>query len=182
MTKIIIIALILLVVIFVASSYNGLIIKRNRVIKAWNQIDVQLKKRFDLIPNLVETVKGYIDQETTALKAVVKARNYYISASKPEEMMEANIMMTGALRRLFASVECYPDLKANAGYIELQGEFSGFEEIISDSRQLYNDAVMMYNTAIQAVPVNIIANLFGFFEEPYFKADDSERHNVKVVF
>lgn len=111
-----------------------------------------------------------------------EARNQYISASKPEEMMEANTVMTGALSRLFALAESYPDLKANANFIELQGELSGLEEKIAYARQFYNDTVMIYNNAIQVVPTNIIANIFRFMEEPYFKADESERQNVKVQF
>ncbi|HOE57039.1 MAG TPA: LemA family protein [Bacillota bacterium] len=180
--NIIIFAILLLILLFAISSYNGLVIKRNRVKNAWAQIDVQLKKRFDLIPNLVETVKGYTKHEAGTLEAVVKARNQYISASKPEEMMEANTVMTGALSRLFALAESYPDLKANANFIELQGELSGLEEKIAYARQFYNDTVMIYNNAIQVVPTNIIANIFRFMEEPYFKADESERQNVKVQF
>lgn len=175
-------AVLLLIALFIISTYNGLVVKRNRVRNAWAQIDVQLKKRFDLIPNLVETVKGYAKHEAGTLEAVVKARNQYISAGKPEEMMKANTDMTGALSRLFALAESYPDLKANTNFIELQGELGQVEEKIAYARQFYNDTVLMYNNAIQVVPSNIVASLFGFKEEPYFKADEAERQNVKVEF
>lgn len=182
MFKLLIFIVLLLGVLFVISSYNGLVVKRNRVKNSWAQIDVQLKKRFDLIPNIVETVKGYARHEAGTLEAVVKARNQYISANTPEDMMNANTEMTGALSRLFALAENYPDLKANANFMELQGELSELEEKIAYSRQFYNDTVMIYNNAIQIVPTNIIASLFRFMEEPYFKADESERQNVKVEF
>jgi LemA protein len=179
---ILIFVVLLLLVLFGISSYNGLIVKRNRVKNAWAQIDVQLKKRFDLVPNLVETVKGYTKHESGTLEAVVKARNQYISAGNPEEMMKANTEMTGALSRLFALAESYPDLKANTNFMELQGELSELEEKIAYARQFYNDTVLMYNNAIQVVPANIIASLFRFQEEPYFKADEAERQNVQVQF
>lgn len=179
---ILIFGVLLLLVLIAISSYNGLIVKRNRVKNAWAQIDVQLKKRFDLVPNLVETVKGYAKHEAGTLEAVVKARNQYISAGNPEEMMKANTEMTGALSRLFALAESYPDLKANTNFIELQGELSELEDKIAYARQFYNDTVLMYNNAIQVVPTNIIASLFRFQEEPYFKADETERQNVKVQF
>ncbi|HOM42553.1 MAG TPA: LemA family protein [Bacillota bacterium] len=180
--KIVIFGVLLLLVLITISTYNSLVVKRNRVKNSWAQIDVQLKKRFDLVPNLVETVKGYAKHESETLEAVVKARNQYISAGTPEEMMKANTEMTGALGRLFALAESYPDLKANTNFMELQGELSDLEDKIAYARQFYNDTVLMYNNAIQVVPANIIASLFGFREEPYFKADESERQNVKVQF
>ena len=179
---IIVFAVLLLLVLLFISAYNGLVIKRNRVRNAWAQIDVQLKKRFDLIPNLVETVKGYAKHEAGTLESVVKARNQYISAGTTEEMMKANTEMTGALSRLFALAESYPDLKANTNFMELQGELTQVEEKIAYARQFYNDTVMIYNNAIQVIPSNIVAGLFGFKEEPYFKADETERQNVKVQF
>lgn len=175
-------AVLLLLILISISTYNSLVIKRNRVRNAWAQIDVQLKKRFDLIPNLVETVKGYAKHEAGTLEAVVKARNQYISAGNPEEMMKANAEMTGALSRLFALAESYPDLKANANFMELQGELTGIEEKIAYSRQFYNDTVLMYNNAIQVFPANILAGIFGFREETYFKADEAERQNIQVKF
>lgn len=179
---ILIFVVLLLIVLFLISIYNGLIVKRNRVKNAWAQIDVQLKKRFDLVPNLVETVKGYAKHEAGTLEAVVKARNQYISAGTPEEMMKANTEMTGALSRLFALAESYPDLKANTNFMELQGELLELEDKIAYARQFYNDTVLTYNNAIQVVPANIVASLFRFQEEPYFKADEAERQNVKVQF
>lgn len=180
--RIIIFVVLLLSILFFISTYNSLIVKRNRVKNAWAQIDVQLKKRFDLIPNLVETVKGYAKHEASTLDAVIKARNQYISAGTPEEMMKANTEMTGALSRLFALAESYPDLKANTNFMELQKELTQVEEKIAYARQFYNDTVMIFNNAIQIFPSNIVAGLFGFKEEPYFKADETERQNVKVEF
>lgn len=180
--RILIFGVLLLLVLFTISTYNSLVVKRNRAKNSWAQIDVQLKKRFDLVPNLVETVKGYAKHEAGTLEAIIKARNQYISANTPEEMMKANTEMTGALSRLFALAESYPDLKANTNYMELQNELSELEEKIAYARQFYNDTVLMYNNAIQVVPANIIASLFGFREEPYFKADEAERQNVKVQF
>jgi LemA protein len=180
--KILIFGVLLLLVLIAISTYNSLVVKRNRVKNSWAQIDVQLKKRFDMVPNLVETVKGYAKHEAGTLEAIIKARNQYISASTPEEMMNANTEMTGALSRLFALAESYPDLKANTNFMELQKELSELEEKIAYARQFYNDTVLMYNNAIQVVPANIIASLFGFREEPYFKADEAERQNVKVQF
>lgn len=173
---------ILVIILLAISTYNNLIIKRNRVRNAWAQIDVQLRKRFDLIPNLVETVKGYAKHEAGALEAVVKARNQYISAGTPEDMMKANTEMTGALVRLFAVAESYPDLKANSNFMELQGELTSIEEKIAYARQFYNDTVLMHNNAIQVFPANIFAGVFGFREEPFFKAEENERQNVKVQF
>lgn len=180
--RIIIFAVLLLLILLVISTYNSLVVKRNRVRNSWAQIDVQLKKRFDLVPNLVETVKGYAKHEAGTLEAVVKARNQYISAATPEEMMKANTEMTGALGRLFALAESYPDLKANTNFMELQGELSKLEEKIAYARQFYNDTVMIFNNAIQTVPSNIIAGLFGFKEEPYFKVEETDRQNVQVKF
>lgn len=180
--EIMIFVVLLLLVLFTVSAYNGLIVKRNRVKNSWAQIDVQLKKRFDLIPNIVETVKGYAKHEAETLEAVVKARNQYISAGTPEDMMKANTEMTGALGKLFALAESYPDLKANSNFMELQRELTGVEEKIAYARQFYNDTVLIYNNAIQVVPANIIASIFRFTEEPYFQADETERENVKVQF
>lgn len=180
--KLIIFVVLLLLILFFISTYNGLILKRDRVKNAWAQIDVQLKKRFDLIPKVVEAVKDYAEHETTTLDAVIKARNRYISAGTPEEMMKANIEMTDALSHLSALAESYPDLKAYTGFVELQSELSQVGEKIAHARQFYNDTVMIFNNAIQVVPSNIIAGLFGFREEPYFKADEAERQNAKVQF
>ncbi len=182
MTFMILLVISAVFVFFVISTYNNLVVRRNRVKNAWAQIDVQLKKRFDLIPNLVETVKGYARHESATLEAVVKARNQYVSASTPADMMNANGAMSGALGRLFAVAESYPDLKANTNFTALQGELSGIEEKIGYSRQFYNDTVLIYNNAIQVFPANLFAGMFGFREEPYFKADEAERQNIHVKF
>lgn len=182
MPTIIILVVVAAVVLLAISTYNNLVVRRNRVKNAWAQIDVQLKKRFDLIPNLVETVKGYAKHEASTLEAVIKARNQYVSAATPEDMMKANATMSGALGRLFAVAESYPDLKANSNFTALQGELSGIEEKIGYARQFYNDTVLIYNNAIQVFPANLFAGVFGFREEPYFRADEAERQNVQVKF
>jgi len=178
--RLIIFVVLLLLILFFISAYNGLSVKRGRVKNAWAQIDVQLKKRFDLIPKLVETVKGYDKHEAADMDAVIKARNRYISGDTPGEMMKANTEMTDALSHLFVLIESYPDMKEDIGFAELQRELSQVEEKIAYARQFYNDTVMIFNSAIQVLPSNIIAGLFGFREEPYFKADETERQNVKV--
>lgn len=179
-----IIALIVVVVLvlIVISMYNGLVIKRNRVKNSWSQIDVQLKRRFDLIPNLVETVKGYASHEKETLEAVVSARTKYLSAKTPEDMMNANGQLSQVLGRLFALSEAYPDLKANENFSHLQQELSKTEDKISYARQFYNDVVLTYNNAVQIFPTNIIASMFGFKEEPFFKTDEAERSTPKISF
>lgn len=164
------------------SIYNGLITRRNRVKNSWSQIDVQLKRRFDLIPNLVETVKGYAAHEKDTLENVIKARNTYVSAQTPEDAMSANNQVVGALNKLFALAESYPDLKANQNFIQLQTELTNVEDKISYARQFYNDTAMMYNNFKQIFPNSFIANIFNFKDEPYFQADGIERDNVQVKF
>ncbi len=180
--KIIIFAVLLVSVLFFISNYNSLTVKKSRVGNAWAQLDVQLKKRFDLIPKLLETVKGHAEHEESTRDAVVKARNQYISAGAPEEMMRANIEMTEALSRLFPLAESYPGLKTDTDFMELKKELTQVEEGIAYARQFYNDTVMIFNNAIQLFPSNIIAALLGFKEGPYFKADETEMQNVKVEF
>lgn len=164
------------------SVYNGLITRRNRVKNAWSQIDVQLKRRFDLIPNLVETVKGYAAHEKETLENVIKARNSYVNANTPEAAMDANNQVVGALNRLFALAESYPDLKANQNFIYLQTELTNVEDKIGYARQFYNDTAMMYNNFKQIFPNSFIANMFNFKDEPFFQADEAERQNVQVKF
>jgi len=178
------IIIILIAVFFVSiiAIYNGLVTKRNRVKNAWSQIDVQLKRRFDLIPNLVETVKGYAAHEKETLENIIKARNTYVNAKKPEDIMEANNQVVGALNRLFALAESYPDLKANQNFIHLQTELTNVEDKIGYARQFYNDTVLMYNNYKQIFPNSLIANMFNFKDEPYFEANETERHNVRVQF
>ncbi len=179
---IIIIVIVVLILIWGVTTYNSLVDFRNRVKDAWSQIDVQLKRRFDLIPNLVETVKGYTKHESETLEEVIKARNTYLSASLPEDQLKADGELTNAINKLFALSENYPDLKANQNFQQLQQELQQTEDKIAMSRQFYNDIVMQYNNKIEMVPSNIIASLFKFKQEKFFEAQDSEKENVKVQF
>jgi LemA protein len=163
--------------------YNGLIRRRNEVDNAWSQIDVQLKRRLDLIPNLVETVKGYAAHERVALEAVIAARSSAMGAgSTPHEQAAADNQLSGALRQLFALAEAYPDLKANQGFVSLQEELANTESRIAYARQFYSDAVLAYNTAIQAVPGVIVARMFGFSQREYFEAEEAAREVPRVQF
>ncbi|MBI1370785.1 MAG: LemA family protein [Planctomycetes bacterium] len=174
--------IILLVLMFVA-IYNGLIAKRVRVETAWSGIDVQLKRRHDLIPNLVETVKGYAKHESGTLEAVVNARSRAVAANGVEETAAAESLLTGALGKLFALSEAYPDLKANTNFLQLQGELGTTENAISSARQSYNGSVRDYNTSIATIPANIVAGMFGFTAKPFFEiADEAERAVPKVSF
>ena len=179
---IIVIVVLVLLVLFVVSTYNSLITLRNRVKDQWSQIDVQLKRRFDLIPNLVNTVKGYAKHEKETLEAVIKARNTYTSAVTPTEKMDANNVLTNAMSKLFALAESYPDLKANTNFLQLQSELQDTENKIAMARQFYNDTVLTYNNKVQMVPSNIVASLFKFTKEAFFEANEAERENVKVEF
>lgn len=179
---IIVLAVVAVLVIWIISSYNGLVKLRNRVRDQWAQIDVQLKRRFDLIPNLVETIKGYTKHESETLENVVKARNTYLSATTPEAQMEANGELTQAISKLFALTESYPDLKANANFVKMQDDLKETEDKISYARQFYNDTVLKYNNKVETIPTNIIAGLFGFKKEAFFEAQAAERENVKVQF
>ena len=172
----------ILIVFWAISVYNKLIALRNRVKDQWAQIDVQLKRRFDLIPNLVETVKGYTKHESETLEAVIKARNTYVSATVPEEQMKADGELTKAISKLFALTESYPDLKANTNFQALQQELTETESKIAAARQFYNDTVMVYNNKVSMVPSNIIASLFKFNKEAFFEANETERQNVQVKF
>ena len=164
------------------SVYNKLVVLRNRVKDQWAQIDVQLKRRFDLIPNLVETVKGYTKHESETLEAVIKARNTYVSATLPEDQMKADGELTKAISKLFALTESYPELKANTNFQALQQELTETESKIASARQFYNDIVMVYNNKVDMVPSNIIASLFRFEKEAFFEANETERQNVQVKF
>jgi len=143
---------------------------------------VQLKRRFDLIPNLVETVKGYAAHEKQTLEAVISARSKFLSANTPEDMMKANSELTQVLGRLFAVSEAYPELKANVNFMHLQEELSKTEDKIGYARQFYNDTVMEYNNAVQMFPTSIVASMFGFKEEPFFRVEDTAREVPKVGF
>ncbi len=178
----IVLVVIVLLVVVGAVLYNGLVKLRNRVDAAWAQIDVQLQRRFDLIPNLVETVKGYAAHESATLEKVVQARNMAMNAQGPAAQAEADNMLTGALKSIFALSESYPDLKANQNFLELQEALQSTEDKISYSRQYYNDSVRVYNTKIQTFPSVIFAGALGFKEREYFEAAGEARDNVKVQF
>jgi LemA protein len=179
---IVIVVIVVLVGIYVIASYNGLVSLRNRIENAWAQIDVQLKRRYDLIPNLVETVKGYASHERETLDAVITARNAGMNAQGPAEQAQAENMISGALKSLFALSEAYPDLKANQNFSQLQEELTGTEGRIAYARQFYNDTVYRYNTKIQSFPTNVMANMFSFSEREYFQADDESRGPTQVSF
>ncbi|MFQ3549090.1 MAG: LemA family protein [Armatimonadota bacterium] len=179
---VIIIGIIVLVIFWVIAKYNLLVKLRNRIENGWAQIDVQLKRRYDLIPNLVETVKGYASHEKELFENVTKARANAIGAQNVKDQGQAENILSGALKSLFAVAENYPELKANENFKQLQDELSATENKIAYSRQFYNDTVMMYNTTIQTFPTNIIAGMLGFNQRDYFEVDDAERQNVRVSF
>ncbi len=178
----ILVILVVIVIGYVVITYNGLVSMRNRIENAWAQIDVQLKRRYDLIPNLVETVKGYAAHERETLENVVRARNMAMSAQGPQDQAAAENMITGALKSVFALSEAYPDLKANQNFLNLQEELTGTEGRIAYARQFYNDSVYSYNTKIQSVPSNLIANQFRFNAREYFEVDEASRDNIQVDF
>ncbi len=163
--------------------YNGLVRLRNQLKNAWAQIDVQLKRRYDLIPNLVETVKGYATHERETLEKVTQARNMAISAKGVAEQAQAENLLTGALKSLFAVSEAYPDLKANQNFLRLQEELTSTENKIAFARQFYNDATMGFNTRIESFPVNLVAGMFNFTKAEFFEtADEAERNAPDVKF
>lgn len=174
--------LFVLILLFVISTYNGLVRLRNMVKDQWSQIDVLLKRRADLIPNLVETVKGYASHEKDTLDAVISARNKAVSASTPKEEMEANGELTGALSRLFALTEAYPDLKANTNFVDLQNNLKDTEDKIAYARQFYNDAVLQYKNKLEMFPSNIVASMFQFKPEEFFEANETEKEVPKIQF
>ncbi len=179
---IVVLVILVVLVLWIISTYNNLVGAKNKVKDQWAQIDTVLKRRFDLIPNLVETVKGYTKHEKETLEDVVKARNTYVSATTPEGKMEADGELTHAISKLFALSEAYPDLKANTNFTSLQTELTETEDKIQYARQFYNDVVMKYNNLVQRIPSNIVAGLFGFKEEKFFEASSAERENVSVKF
>ena len=179
----IIIGVIALLVIIGVVFYNRLVQLRNRVEAGWSQIDVQLKRRYDLIPNLVETVKGYAAHERQTLEAVVAARQQAVSANGVEEQAQAENMLTSALRQLFAVAEAYPDLKANQNFLALQEELTGTEGRIAYARQFYNDQVLQYDNAREQFPSSIFAGMFNFEEAKYFEVEEvASRDAVRVDF
>ena len=185
MTNILILSAIVVVVIFViAGMYNGLVANRNKVKNAWSQIDVQLKRRHDLIPNLMEAVKGYMAHESETLEKVIKARQQAINltGANTASIAEAENQLTGALKSLFALSENYPDLKANQNFLQFQEELTSTENKIGFARQFYNDCVLDYNNKIEMFPSNVIAGMFNFKAEEFFKAEESEKAVPQVKF
>ena len=179
----IIIAILVFIALFFVITYNKLVTMRNRVRNQKSQIDVELKRRFDLVPNLVEVVKGYAAHEKSALEDIIKARNTYVAAgANTGEALGADNALSGALSKLFALSESYPDLKANTNFVSLQADLSGIEQKIVYSRQFYNDSVFMLNNKIEKFPSNMVANMFNFEPETFFEATDTEKENVKVSF
>ena len=177
-----IIGVVVLLVLYFVSTYNGLVKLRNMVKDQWSQIDVLLKRRADLIPNLVETVKGYAKHEKETFEAVIEARNKAVSATTTEDEMKANGELSGALNKLFALAESYPELKSNTNFMDLQNNLKETEDKISYARQFYNDAVLKYKNKLEVFPSNIVAGMFGFKPEPFFEAVGEERENPKVKF
>lgn len=169
-------------IIFIIGVYNNFITLRNRINNAWSQIDVQLKRRYDLIPNLVETVKGYAAHEKEVFEKVTIARAQAINASGVAEQSQAENVLSSTLKSLFAVAEAYPDLKTNQNFMMLQEELSGTESKIAYSRQFYNDTVMKFNIAIQRFPGNLLASAFGFSARDYFEAEEASKEPVKVQF
>lgn len=178
----VVVAIVVLVGLYVVVTYNGLIRRRNRIDNAWAQIDVQLQRRYDLIPNLLETVKGYAAHERELFERVTQARTQAMNVTGVAAQAQAENLVTGALRGLLAVAESYPDLKANENFLALQEELAGTEGRIAYARQFYNDSVLSWNTKIQAVPSNLVAGLFKFAPREYFEADDTSRGPVSVQF
>jgi LemA protein len=177
------VGLVVVILAWVAGAYNGLIRLRNQLENAWAQIDVQLKRRHDLIPNLVETVKGYAAHESGTLEKVIQARNMAVSATTVADKAQAENVLSGTLKSLFAVAEAYPDLKANSEFMRLQEELTSTENKVAFARQFYNDSVMTYNTHIEVFPTNLLATMFNFGRRDFFevKAED-EREAPQVKF
>jgi LemA protein len=181
-TLIIILVILGLLILIAIFMYNSLIRLRNQVDNSWAQIDVQLKRRFDLIPNLIETVKGYAKHEKELFENITKARTDFLNSSSVKDKAKAENQLSSTLKSLFAVSENYPKLRANENFLQLQEELSGTESKIAYSRQLYNDTVMEFNTKIQVFPTNLFAKTLGFGEKQLFETDKKERENVKVQF
>jgi len=178
---IVIVILVVLVLWFIL-AYNSFVRLKNRINNAWSQIDVQLKRRFDLIPNLMESVKGYMKHERGVLKEVTSARTEFLKAKGPKEMAQAEGHLAGALKSIFAVAENYPTLRASENFMQLQEELSGTESKIAYARQHYNDSVLEYNNKVQMFPSRIIAGIFGFGQREFFDVPEAERKNIKVSF
>ncbi len=180
---IIIVFVLILLVFFVIAKYNKLVTLRQKVRNAWSQIDVQLQRRFDLIPNLIETVKGYMEHESGVLEKIAELRTSWANAQTVADKVNLDNQLSESLKTIMAVAENYPDLKANQNFMSLQNELTNTEDKISYSRQFYNDIVTKFNTELEVFPTNIIASIFGFKAEELFKVDSEEaRKNVKVDF
>lgn len=183
MIFLIVVVVIILLLVFLVVGYQNKFVKlHERVKNAWSQIDVQLQKRFDLIPNLVECVKGYATHEKETLERVISARNKYVTAGNIDDKMKANGELSGILSKLMVLTESYPELKANSNFLDLQGQLKDIEDKIGYARQFYNDTVTSYNQAIKMIPGNIVAGMFNFKEEPLFKVEDAVKVAPKVQF
>ena len=176
------VGLLALLILYIVYGYNRLVVLRNRIDNAWSQIDVQLRRRYDLIPNLVETVKGYASHEREVFERVTAARARAIAAGSVGEQSQAENLLTQALRTLFAVAEAYPQLRATENFQQLQEELSGTESKIAFSRQFYNDTVLRYENLRQSFPVGVLANTFGFRGREYFEMEEAAREPVKVQF
>lgn len=174
--------IVVLLVLVLILSYNGLVRLRNRIDNAWSQIDVQLKRRYDLIPNLVNTVKGYAAHEREVFEQVTQARANAINAQGPAQQAQAENVLSGALKSLFAVAEAYPELKANQNFLSLQEELTSTEDRVAYARQFYNDSVLSYNNKLQTFPRNVIAGMFNFEKREYFEGEPEATGPVKVEF
>src|SRR3989338_4904946 len=178
----VVIAVVIILALWLLTTYNSLVTLRNRVKEAWSQIDVQLKRRSSLIPNLVEAVKGYVKHEKGVLTEVTKARTALMGAKNPHEAAEADNMLTGALKSLFAVAEAYPNLRASENFKQLQDELSDTETKVAASRQFYNTNVLDLNNSLETVPSSFVGQMFGFKKEDFFKATEEEKKDIQVKF
>lgn len=181
MTSLIVLLVVAFIIVLFVSIYNSLIKLRNTSEQAWSDVDVQLKRRYDLIPNLVETVKGYASHEKETFEKVVQARNMAMGATSPEQKAEGENFLQSALKSLFALSESYPDLKANQNFLDFQNELSEIEEKIQMARRYYNAVVRDLNTKIESVPSNIVASFFGFIKKEYFELESTEERKTPEV-
>ena len=179
---IILLVIVILLIVVLFSKYNSLVVLKNKVEDQFSQIDIQLKRRADLIPNLVETIKGYTDHESKTLESIISARNKYLSSDIKEDKIKNADKLNSSVNKLFALAESYPDLKASKNFEELQKQLSETEDKISYARQFYNDTVLMYNNKVKMFPDNLIASIFGFKSESFFEATKEEKKNIKVSF
>ena len=179
---ILIVTLIISLLIWGIATYNRWVTERLKVQTQWSQIDVVLKQRFDLIPNLVETVKGYAAHEKETLQAVADAHSRYLGAKDAEGQMKASTELSGAIGRLMALAESYPELKANQNFLHLQQQLASMEEKLANYRQFYNDTVLRYDRLLETIPTNLIAKMFHFKKEEFFKVEDAQKDNVNIKF